>query len=215
MLTDKCPDCGEDWIGYPLLDGTVKCRPCGRVWRIAAYVNDQRDRAVIARIGGNEYRRRLERRANEMRDGRYSASLAEFDRWVRQDAESLAAGKSYRRGHYSDPWAWTDTEGRPHLTPATYSDGDHVMSRRDYTTMLPEAAFDWPVYVAALTPLSEREERLRRIAAVYPAAAAEARKAWPRWECSSCRRNANQCSRETCCPDCDHDPTDVEARHHG
>ena len=49
----------------------------------------------------------------------------------------------------------------------------------------------------------------------YPDPASPAPAGWPRWECSSCRRNANQCARQTCCPDCDHDPTDVEARHHG
>jgi len=65
-------------------------------------------------------------------------------------------------------------------------------------------------------PIEEwrRLDRLFR-AALAASSPATAGTVWPRWECSSCRKNADQCSRETCCPECDHDPIDVEARHHG
>jgi hypothetical protein len=57
---------------------------------------------------------------------------------------------------------------------------DALMVPYSHSTHLPEAAFDWPIYRAAIlteATRNEREARLARIAAVYPEAAAEARQA--------------------------------------
>lgn len=102
---------------------------------------EDRDRAVLARVGGNEYRRMIVL-------GRARGDL--LDKYVREDALSLAAGESYLRYQYHDVWSWTDTEGGTHLNPATVSGPDYYASRRpSMVATLPEAAFDWPIYRAA------------------------------------------------------------------
>lgn len=109
------------------------------------------DCAVIARIGGNLYRERIASghwRTEGPLPGTimstYSpSSMAEIDRYVAGDAESLYAGNSYRRGQYSPPFTYTD--GR--TDAAVFHGFQHIMSRRpDMRAMLPESAFDWPVY---------------------------------------------------------------------
>ena len=102
---------------------------------------DDRDRAVIARIGGNLYRE-----SDADRIARRHPLTS--DAYIKHDAESLAAGDSYRRGAYSQPYhsasgEWDD--------PATYHGQTHFMIRRpDSRATLPEAAFDWPIYRAGI-----------------------------------------------------------------
>lgn len=105
-----------------------------------------RDLAQLARIGGREYTRRLA----DLVARRQPISYRELDQYVATDASSLALGLSYQSGSYSQPWAWQDTEGGEHLDAASYHGLTHVMSRRQHPTTVPEAAFDWPIYVAGI-----------------------------------------------------------------
>jgi hypothetical protein len=104
------------------------------------------DRAVIARIGGNEYRKRIN--ANiRTQPGFYADErrMAEQDRYVRGDAESLAAGRSYLVGRY-----YGRRDPSPE-SPARFWGQDHIMSARSFDApQLPESAFDWPIYRAAI-----------------------------------------------------------------
>lgn len=106
----------------------------------------ERDQAQLARIGGREYTRRLA----DLTTRRQPISYRELDSYVAADARSLLEGRSYQRGAYSQPWAWIDTDGDEHLDPATYHGLTHIMSARPQLTTVPEAAFDWPIYVAGI-----------------------------------------------------------------
>ena len=114
--------CGSEGGGVsPLPDGRMKCRDCGAILWVTEYIALQRDRAVIARIGGRLLT--LER-------------IAQYDWPLEVEAEQAA----YSR-----------------------------INARFPAPLLPESAFDWPIYRAAVVAdvygalwgqASEAEERV-------------------------------------------------------
>lgn len=137
-----------------------------------------RFRAAEARHGGRYITGALARAIdNDERRARFAGeqgpeALADMWRYA-----ASPSGAAY-------PGSGRDTTQRYAISAARIGGVDWEHSAYWKPQPLAESVFDWPVYVAALTPLSEREERLRRIAKVYPAAAAEAR-IDPRWQTSA------------------------------
>lgn len=126
--------------------GNIATRPCaGCAAEVRAIRDhDERDRAVIARIGGNEYRRAFQPPG----EGWAWKAGPRLDGYVRDNAESLHAGRSYLRGAYSQPYRGSTPEWD---TRAVFHGLTHVMSPRpDSRAMLPESAFSWPIYRAAM-----------------------------------------------------------------
>ena len=110
------------------------------------------DRAIIARIGGNEYRRRLHDRS--LRDTDMVPSMGVMDDYIRDTTESLAANQSHLGYQYHAPWSYIPVgETEPVYHAATVSGPDHRMWPRLHVAKVPESSFDWPIYRAAMVRL--------------------------------------------------------------